>query len=228
MSISQACKIGLLAGALCCFHASAQTPATTSAPGTAATDTKGLPPRTTPAEYQAKAQVGNFTIAAEFRGHSVPAMEGTLTTEDYITVEVAFYGTEKVTLSSDDFSLRVNGKKSALPTQPFGAIMSSVKDPEWEPPVPVEKKSKGGVTGGGGGGGRGEGDSGPPPPPVIPIGVQRAMAQRVQKSALPGGERALPQAGLIFFSYRGKIQGIHSLELLYAGPAGKATISLHP
>jgi hypothetical protein len=52
------------------------------------------------------------------------------------------------------------------------------------------------------------------------------MAQRVQKSALPGGERVLPQAGLIFFSYRGKIQGIHSLELLYAGPAGKATLTL--
>jgi hypothetical protein len=222
MRISQAGKIGLLAAALC-YCASAQAPAAASA----ATDAKGLPPRTTPAEYQAKAQVGNVTIAAEFRGHSVPAMQGTLTTEEYITVEVAFFGPEKVTVSSEDFSLRVNGKKSALSTQPFGAIMSSVKDPDYEPPVPVEKKGKGGLSSGGGGG-RGEGDSGPPPPPVIPIGVQRAMAQRVQKSALPGGERTLPVAGLIFFSYRGKISGIHSLELLYAGPAGKATLNLQP
>jgi len=54
------------------------------------------------------------------------------------------------------------------------------------------------------------------------------MAQRVQKSALPEGDRPLPQAGLIFFQYRGKSKGIHSMELMYAGAAGKATIALQP
>jgi hypothetical protein len=54
------------------------------------------------------------------------------------------------------------------------------------------------------------------------------MAQRVQKASLPEGDRALPQAGLIFFQYRGKAQGIHSIELIYAGPAGKATLTLQP
>jgi hypothetical protein len=54
------------------------------------------------------------------------------------------------------------------------------------------------------------------------------MSQRVQKAALPGGDRALPQAGLIFFQYRGKTTGIHSLELVYSGPAGKATLALQP
>ena len=42
------------------------------------------------------------------------------------------------------------------------------------------------------------------------------------------GERTLPQAGLIFFQYRGKTQSIHSIELIYAGPAGKATLALQP
>jgi hypothetical protein len=81
-----------------------------------------------------------------------------------------------------------------------------------------------------GGGGKGEqGDANAPPAPVkIPIGVQRAMAQRVQKASLPEGDRALPQAGLIFFQYRGKAQSIHSIELIYAGPAGKATLTLQP
>jgi hypothetical protein len=99
-----------------------------------------------------------------------------------------------------------------------------VKDPEWEPPAAPASKSKTSM----GGGGKGEQDSGPPPPVVIPIGVQRAMAQRVQKAALPGGDRSLPQAGLLFFSYRGKTKNINSLELIYSGPAGKATLTLQP
>jgi hypothetical protein len=54
------------------------------------------------------------------------------------------------------------------------------------------------------------------------------MAKSVQKAVLPEGDRALPQAGLIFFSYRGKTKGITSIELIYAGPAGKATLPLQP
>ena len=67
-----------------------------------------------------------------------------------------------------------------------------------------------------------------PAPVQIPIGVQRAMAQRVQKASLPEGDRTLPQAGLIFFQYRGKTQSIHSIELIYTGPAGKVTLPLQP
>jgi hypothetical protein len=54
------------------------------------------------------------------------------------------------------------------------------------------------------------------------------MAQHVQKAALPEGDRTLPQAGVIFFQYRGKTKGIHSIELIYAGPAGNATLTLQP
>jgi hypothetical protein len=52
------------------------------------------------------------------------------------------------------------------------------------------------------------------------------MAQRVQKASLPEGDRPLPQAGLIFFQYGGKTESIRSLELIYDGPAGKATLKL--
>jgi hypothetical protein len=58
--------------------------------------------------------------------------------------------------------------------------------------------------------------------------VQRAMAQRVQRASLPEGDRPLPKAGLIFFQYRGKTQNLQSLELIYDGPAGKATLKLQP
>jgi len=191
-------------------------------------EAKGMPPRATPGDYQAQVQAGTVTISAEFKGHAIPTPQGPLSTEDYVSVELGLFGSPgaPVTLSAGDFTLRINGKKSPLASQPYGMVIGSVKDPEWEPPTPPESKSKTHM----GGGGKGEGgDSNAPPEPVkIPLEVQRAMAQRVRKAALPEGDRTLPQAGLIFFQYRGKAQGIHSVELLYAGPAGKATLALQP
>ena len=209
-----------------CLCAQGQTAPGKETPGN---ESKGMPPRATAAEYQAQAKAGAVTIAAEFTGHAIGTAQGTLTTEDYVVVEVGFFGGEgsRTKLAIDEFSLRVNGKKAGLPGQPYGVVLSSLKDPEGEPPA--EKKSKGGMTGGGGGGGGGQGESNEPPtPPKMPFPVRRAMEQRVQKATLPEGDRALPVAGLIFFQYRGKTQGIKSLELLYEGPAGKATLKLQP
>jgi hypothetical protein len=185
-----------------------------------------MPARATPADYQAHAQAGTVTIAAEFTGHSIPTLQGALSTEDYVVIETGLFGSPgaRLRLSASDFSLRINGKKTPLPSQPYGLVVGSVKDPEWEPPIPATPKSKTSL----GGGGKGEpGEANGPPAPVqIPIGEQRAMAQRVQKASLPEGDRTLPQAGLIFFQYRGKTQSIHSIELIYAGPAGKASLKL--
>ena len=221
MRFVTASKIGLLAAALSLCLPAQNTPAKEEA--------KGLPPRAAPTDYQAHVQAGAVTIAAEFAGHSIPTAEGPLSTEDYIVVETALFGAPgtRLTLSADDFTLRINGKKSPLPSQPFGLVVATVKDPEWQPPEPPAPKSKTSLGGGGGGGGRQPGEP-PPAPPPVPIGVQRAMAQRVQKAALPEGDRPLPQAGLLFFQHHGKIQGIRSVELVYAGPAGKATLALHP
>jgi hypothetical protein len=189
-------------------------------------EARGMPPRATPADYQSQAQAGAVTIAAEFKGHSVPTVQGTLSTEDYVVVEVGFFGAPGATakLASGDFSLRINGKKAPLPSQPYGLVVGSVKDPEWEPPVPAASKTKTSV----GGGGKGEQGDAPPAPVKVPIEVQRAMAKSVQKAVLPEGDRTLPQAGLIFFQYRGKQQSIHSIELVYDGPAGKAAVKLQP
>lgn len=189
---------------------------------------KGLPPRATPGDYPAQGRAGNVTIAAEFMGHSVPKPEGPLSTEDYVVVEAGFFGPpgERLTLSVDDFSLRINGKKKLLPGQPFGLVTHSLKDPQWIPPdqdADSKPKSKGGLSTGG------QSDSNNPPPPVhVPIELQRAMAHYLQRVSMPEGDRPLNQAGLIFFEYRGKTQGIHSIELIYSGPAGKATLALQP
>jgi hypothetical protein len=186
---------------------------------------QGLPPRVAPTDYQAQAKAGTVTIAAEFTGHSVPTARGVLTTEDFVMVETGLYGPAdaRLQISLDDFSLRINGKKTPLRSEPFGLTLTSLKDPEWSPPDPAASKSKGGLSTGG------QGESSSPPPVVkIPVEVQRSMGLRTQKAALPLGDRPLPQAGLLFFRYRGKVQKIASLELLYEGPAGKATLKLHP
>jgi hypothetical protein len=191
-------------------------------------ESKGMPPRATPADYQAHVQAGAVTIAAEFTAHSVPTLQGPLSTEDFVVVETGLFGQPdaRIKLSSDDFSLRVNGKKTPLPSLPYGMVLSSLKDPEWEPPEGAKSKGKTSLNAGGDAG-QGQND-GPPPPVKVPIGVQRAMAQRVQKATLPEGDRTLPVAGLLFFQYRGGAKGIHSVELIYAGSAGKATLALQP
>jgi hypothetical protein len=183
-----------------------------------------MPPRASPTDYASHAAAGDITIAAEFMGHSVPRVEGPLDTEDYVVIETGFFGAQgaRLKLSVEDFSLRINGKKSPVSSTPYGLVQGSLKDPAWIPPDTGEKKSKSGINTGGGG------DSGPPPPPKMPFEMRRAMALYLQQVAMPEGDRPLPQAGLIFFPYRSKVQSIHSLELVYSGPAGKATLTLNP
>jgi hypothetical protein len=183
-------------------------------------EVKGMPPRATPADYQAHDKIGAVTVAAEFAAHGVPTPEATFSTEDYVVVEVGFFGPPeaRLKLSTEDFTLRINGKKTPLPAQPYALVFKSLTDPEWVPPAPPEKSK----TSIGGGGGQ---DSTLPPPVHMPFELRRAMEQRVQKATLPEGERVLPAAGLIFFQHRGKI---NSVELIYTGSAGNSTLTLQP
>jgi len=201
--------------ALACLTGSAQEAARPKA-----SDARGLPPRASPAEYQTAAKVGTMTIAADFAGHGVPTADGVFSTEEYIVVEVAFFGPpgSHLNLSYKDFSLRINGKKSASSAQPYEGAYGSLKDPEWTPP-PSEAKSKTSIGGGG------SGDP-PPTPPKMPMNLRLAMEGKVQKAAIPEGERPLPEAGILFFQHGGKLSGIRSLELVYSGAAGKATLAL--
>jgi hypothetical protein len=189
--------------------------------GQAPVEVRGVPARAGAVDYQAKAEVGGVTIAADFLGHAVPTPEGMFTNEEYVVVEVAFYGKPdaKLKLSWDDFSLRINGKKMPTPASQFGLALKSLKDPEWQPPVsPDGEKSKGSINGGG------SATDPKPLPPKMPFPLRRAMELKVTKAVMAEGERGLPQAGLVFFQYRGKDEGIRQLELIYTGAAGMATL----
>ena len=192
-------------------------------------DAKSIPPRASAADYQAHAQLGTFAIGAEFTGHAISTAESLLNTEDYVVVEVGFFGAPDahLKLSFEDFSMRINGKKQLVQGQPFGVIFPSLKDPNWAPPPSADSKSKTSIASGAGTAGSTDLNS-KPEPVKVPIEVERAMQMRVQKASLPGGDRTLPEAGLLFFQHRGKVESIHSIELFYNGPAGKATLVLQP
>jgi len=196
-------------------------------PADPAKEQPGLPPRATAADYQAQAKVGSITIGAEFTGHGIPNAQQPLNSEDYVAVEVGLFGPAgaRFTIGAGEFSLRINGKKAPSPNQPWGLVAKNVKDLEWVSPdaVPGAPKSKGSVGGAGAGGG---GNDPPPPTPKVPIDTLRGWQLAVRNASLAQGDRALPLAGLIFFPYRGKVDSIRSLELIYEGPAGTATLTL--
>src|SRR6266536_954588 len=125
----------LTALGLCVFAqappAAPAAPATPQAPAVEAT--KGMPPRASAVAYMAQAVAGPVTIAAEFTGHGINTPQGALTTEDYVVVELGIFGAAgtRVKLSAEDFTLRINGKKTPQTPEPFGVIRASLKDPEW-------------------------------------------------------------------------------------------------
>jgi hypothetical protein len=223
MQFSLRFSICVMAGALCAMLG-AQTAPAPEAPSPRIT--KGIPARGSAAEYMGHGAVGSLSIGADFDGHDIPTLQSTLTTEDFVAVEVGIFGAHgaHAIISASDFSLRINGKKSAIPTEGFSALTRNLRDPSWTPPDQKDKeKSRGGLNTGGGQ----QDDLGATPAPVhIPPEMERSMRLQVQEATLPEGDRALPIAGLIFFKYSGQQKGIHQVELVYEGSAGKGSIRL--
>ena len=187
-----------------------------------------MPPRAAPTDYAAHAQAGAITIGADFTGHSVGTQDGLLTTADYVVIEVGVFGAPgaKLMLSVDDFSLRINGGKKVIPREPYELVTKSLKDPDYVEPE-TNKSSKTIVNSGASKDGA---DPNAPPPALIPIPfeVRHGWELRVKRDSLEIGDRTLPQAGLLFFPYGSGTKGIRSVQLMYNGPAGKATLSIHP
>ncbi len=221
------CTISTPVAAICLF---AQTPPAPPADNSdaQASATRGMPARATPGDYLAHGAAGPLSIGAEFMQHSVPTPGGLLSTEDYVVVEAGVFGPPgaRTTLNPADFSLRINGKKT-MQSEPYATVFKSLKDPEWEPDVPAEQKASKTSIGSSGLGKGGAGND-PPVVPKPPFKLQREWNLRLQKASFPEGDRPLPQAGLLYFKYGGKASGIHSIELMYAGPSGKATLELQP
>ncbi len=207
---------------------------------------QGTTPKEKPADYPVRAQLAGFQIAAEYLVHSLPVNGGVLDAKDYLVLEIAIYpeAREKVLVSSGDFTLRINNRKSLLFAQVPGMVAASIKYPDWEVRPTLEADvGVGGadvilgrppVTS------RFPGDPLPGqsrlprqprvPDQTSPAGEGKPAAEPVDvsvaRSALPEGVAHGPVSGYLFFAFKGKTKSIRSLELVYSSPDGSREATL--
>jgi hypothetical protein len=195
-------------------------------------------------DYPAHIIAGNISIGAEYLVHSIPAGNQTLVAPDYLVVEVAVFPArgESVHIGGDMFALRINGKKFALTSDSPGMVAASIKDPDWE-----QRRTAVASAGAGNAGvilgqppavGRFPGDptaNRVPTTPRVPDideqnGVERERPETAEEviatTALPEGSAAKPVSGFLFFSYKGKVKSIKSVELIYQANGASATLKL--
>src|SRR5438552_387234 len=79
--------------------------------------------------YPAHLALGERTLAAEYLARSIPVPGGSLLTEDYLVIDVAWFGPkyDSFALSSSHFTLRMNGRKTPILTQTPGLVAASLK-----------------------------------------------------------------------------------------------------
>ncbi len=200
---------------------------------------QGTTTKTKASDYPVQVQMDSVTLAAEYLVHSLPTPQGTLVANDYLVVEVAFYGPSfsRLKMSPDNFKLRINGKGESFSTEPPGMVSQSIKFPSAHPHL----EAGGSMSAGDGTisvGPRAPGSQFPgdgnervpvnQPATVKTVEEEMNIDHRVQNAALPEGEHPLPRSGLLYFYYRGKIKNIRTLDLFYEGPMGKSTLKLLP
>ena len=60
--------------------------------------------------------------------------------------------------------------------------------------------------------------------PNVPQRETLSVDEVVQRSALPEEPHSSPVSGFLYFPFTGKLKKIKSLEILYDGPYGEATL----
>ena len=195
--------------------------------------------------YPVHLAVGQRTLGADYLARSIPVPGGSLFTEDYLVIEVAFFGpkNDSLMLAASHFVVRVNGRKMPVLAQTPALVAGSLKNADWARP---RLEAGAGVGNAGVVLGRPapvERFPGDPtvrrlPPSPVPsqnpsapgVETQRAapVEEQIEGAALAEGERKLPASGLLFFPYRGKPGSVKKLELEYEGPAGRGVVALLP
>ena len=192
---------------------------------------QGTRPKAQPSEYPVHTALDKgCELGAEYMVHSIPTPSGILIADDYLIVDVAFFGPlkTKLDLSSGNFVLRINNQKSAIQPNSAASVAASLKYPSFAQP------SSGPAVTGGVGIGLGMpipvSRPLPNPAPADPNGpareVETPLEERIEHAALVEGDQPTPASGLIFFPYRGRMKSIKSIELIYEGPAGKVSLKL--
>lgn len=181
-------------------------------------------------------------IGADFLGRYLPVSGMTIYSDEYIFVEVAFFGAagSRTEFSNSQFTLRVNG--TTLMPQAPGLVTLNNNFPvmESKPQIVFDAGDGNGQVeiGGAQRKQRFPGDdpehTPAPPVPQAPTDIsggqvppkQQNPDELVRAAELPAGSHALPTAGYLFFHFEGKLKKIKHAELDYKGPLGSATLTL--
>src|ERR1700682_4609450 len=91
-------------------------------------------PREKASDYPEHAKLADREIGIEYLVHSIPVERGVLVASDYLVVEVAVFPLTLagVAVSSGQFTLRINGKKTPVYSQSTGMVAASIKYPDYE------------------------------------------------------------------------------------------------
>ncbi len=192
-----------------------------------------IPARPAPADYQAQATAGPLSLAADFQGRTVPAPSAFIL-KSHLVVEIAIF-TRDFQFNTGHFTLKLNGKIPVL-AQTAGMVGGSLKYPNWE--------GDKGITASAGLGnanvilGRqntprfpGDRRNEPTRPPGSPAPTPSEQPEFapwdwVEKLAWADGPGKGPAAGLLYFPFQGNLAKLKSIELVYNGPEGPATLAL--
>jgi hypothetical protein len=203
---------------------------------------QGTKPRDFPAQYTAHTQLGNVWVGADFHGHYINTQKATYDTPKFLVVEVGFYAPvgKQIEIDPSQFVLNVNGR--ALTAQPPNLVSLVLKNPTLDEQNHLQTEAGIGpvvmTTGQPAPGPKFPGDRDPSDTtgrqPRVDTDPSRGTvdhqpvdpAEAVQSVSLEKGPRGTPVAGLLYFSWEGKLKKIKSLSLDYSSTLGTAKLEL--
>ncbi len=191
-------------------------------------------------DYPVHVEAARGNIGAEYFGRAYDGAGGSFYAEDYLVIEVALYPEKgaPMKLAPGDFRLRLNGATREWMPVTSGTVAVAIRQPG------LDRTRPGVVMGGGVGPGvivmggprtverfpgdpqtRGPSRPGtgqPEKPDGVEMGAKAAQALALESMAVDGAGGS----GLLYFHWRGKVRDLKRIELIYDGPAGRASVRL--
>jgi len=197
-------------------------------------------------DWPVHASLEKVELGAEYMVHAVTHGEEYAVVRDYLVVEVALYPVKpnRIEVSHQHFTLRINGKKSAIFPQSPGMVAAGMKYDDWERRPGVEASAgvdnTGIILGRPRNTERFPGDPRPgqqrlPKPPTAPQPEDRSGVEKAPKKspdelvtyvALEEGFTPKPVRGYLYYAFKGKPSSVKSVELVYRGPDGESVLKL--
>lgn len=206
-----------------------------------------LPQRSRLSDYPVHAELPHFAIGAAYLVHDIPTESKLYSSNDYLVVDVAIFpaNEQSVRISSHDFTLRMNDKKSLNPA-PAQSVVASLRFSDFDQPAGLASQGRGigddpgipGVPPAAGdqsaatrfpgdpiglGSGRGPQSRNSDDPYSVAPGRDITVDRAIESVALTEGVLKHAVKGYLFFRFSGKLKSIRALDLIYKDENGAET-----